>query len=334
MGTTIYLLQKKKIMRDLSMNELPLFSIAIPTYNRLHLLKKAVASAINQTYQNTEIVILNNASTDGTKEWIEQLTTTNNSKIKIINHSENLGTIGNVKSIPRYINGKYLVILSDDDLLETQFAEEAAKDLEESNDTTLWYCRTKYISEKGLHYNFISGVYPRTETGKTYIKYMLEGKRKAGLCSIVYRVQTLRDIGGFVGNTYSLDSSACCLCAARGMVMYNSKVLAQYFYHFGSTTCTLSISDAINSGKEVYELIVNNIDYSFKWAAIRLPYMEYEKRFKQLNNSEKIYFGKILHKEFGSVFWAIFLKRFPFLILKTILTSETYRRLKYILGKN
>ena len=54
------------------MGKEPLFSIAIPTYNRLEMLKKAVDSALKQIYSNIEIIILNNCSTDGTKEWYNE----------------------------------------------------------------------------------------------------------------------------------------------------------------------------------------------------------------------------------------------------------------------
>jgi glycosyltransferase involved in cell wall biosynthesis len=54
-------------------NQTPLVSVWIPTYNRLKLLKRAVKSVQNQTYPNVEIFIVDNGSTDGTKEYLKEL---------------------------------------------------------------------------------------------------------------------------------------------------------------------------------------------------------------------------------------------------------------------
>ncbi len=49
----------------------PLISIVIPTYNRADLIPKAIQSVLNQTYQNWELIIVDNFSEDGTKEVVE-----------------------------------------------------------------------------------------------------------------------------------------------------------------------------------------------------------------------------------------------------------------------
>lgn len=46
--------------------------VVIVTYNRLQLLKDAIESVRNQTYQNFDIIIVNNGSTDGTTEWLDK----------------------------------------------------------------------------------------------------------------------------------------------------------------------------------------------------------------------------------------------------------------------
>ena len=56
------------------MSKLPiLFSIVIPTYNCLPFLKKAIKSVLLQTEQNFEILIIDNSSDDGTKEYLRDL---------------------------------------------------------------------------------------------------------------------------------------------------------------------------------------------------------------------------------------------------------------------
>ncbi len=63
-------------------------SVIIPTYNRAHLIKRAIQSVLNQTYQDFEIIVVDDGSTDNTEEEVKNL---NNQKIRYIRHNENKG---------------------------------------------------------------------------------------------------------------------------------------------------------------------------------------------------------------------------------------------------
>lgn len=51
---------------------MPLVSIILPTHNRLDLLKKAVSSVYEQTFQDWELLIVYNESSDGTEEYLKE----------------------------------------------------------------------------------------------------------------------------------------------------------------------------------------------------------------------------------------------------------------------
>lgn len=63
------------------MKNIPFFSVIIPTYNREKVLKKAIDSVLSQSFKDFEIIIIDNGSTDKTKQFIESYS---NSKIKYI----------------------------------------------------------------------------------------------------------------------------------------------------------------------------------------------------------------------------------------------------------
>lgn len=100
------------------MNEL--VSAIITTHNRLDMLKRAVESVISQTYPKIEVIIVDDASDDGTKEWCRNLVKDNKShrNIRFINIPKNKSRGGNYA---RNLgigasNGDLVAFLDDDDV--------------------------------------------------------------------------------------------------------------------------------------------------------------------------------------------------------------------------
>ena len=92
----------------------PLVSIMIPTYNRAERLRRAVESALNQNYPRIEILISDNASNDATNSYLRLIT---DDKVKSFRQRENIGLIGNWNFLLNKANGAYCLMLSDDDEL-------------------------------------------------------------------------------------------------------------------------------------------------------------------------------------------------------------------------
>jgi glycosyltransferase involved in cell wall biosynthesis len=98
------------------LNNLPLVTISIPTYNRISLLKRCLNSILIQDYKNIEICISDNASSDGTSNYIESL---KDSRIKINVNNINHGMVSNWDKCLSMSSGKYFLLMSDDDALAT-----------------------------------------------------------------------------------------------------------------------------------------------------------------------------------------------------------------------
>lgn len=66
----------------------PTVSIIIPTYNRARLIGRSIKSVLNQTYQDFEIIVVDDGSTDNTEEVVSSF---NDERIRHIRHGENKG---------------------------------------------------------------------------------------------------------------------------------------------------------------------------------------------------------------------------------------------------
>ena len=84
------------------------------TYNHESYIEEAIKSVLNQTYKNWELIIVDNASTDKTRQIIEQLTQ-KDSRIKFFPQIRNLYVSHGINTALKYCKGEYIALLSGDD---------------------------------------------------------------------------------------------------------------------------------------------------------------------------------------------------------------------------
>lgn len=96
--------------------ENPLISIIIPAYNAVKYIEETVNSCLNQTYQNIEIIIQDDRSTDGTWELLNKLYGVNQ-KVRLFKNGKNLGIGDNWNAAYDKVTGEYVIIFNADDLI-------------------------------------------------------------------------------------------------------------------------------------------------------------------------------------------------------------------------
>ncbi|WP_300705879.1 glycosyltransferase family 2 protein [uncultured Desulfovibrio sp.] len=95
----------------------PQVSIALRTYNQENHIAKTVKSVLNQTFQDWELIIVDDNSPDGT---IDELKKFQDDRIKIYKNEKNLGVIGNLNKVLSYCQGEYISILDGDDIYKKE----------------------------------------------------------------------------------------------------------------------------------------------------------------------------------------------------------------------
>lgn len=100
----------------------PLVSVYIPTYNRCELLKRAIDSVRNQTYKNLEIIIVDDLSTDNTRNFLKEIQK-EDSRIILIFKDKNSGACVSRNMAINAASGEYITGLDDDDYFTSQRVE-------------------------------------------------------------------------------------------------------------------------------------------------------------------------------------------------------------------
>jgi len=106
----------------------PLASIGLPTYNRVDRLQHAVASVLGQDYPNIELVISDNASTDETREWCEELSR-RDSRVRYIRQQTNIGLTANYAAVFWEARGAFYMAFADDDRLDPSYVSQCVQAL-------------------------------------------------------------------------------------------------------------------------------------------------------------------------------------------------------------
>lgn len=129
------------------MPEIPVVSVIVPNFNHARFLPMRFDSILQQTFQNFEIIVLDDCSTDNSKEIIERYRT--NSKIaRVVYNSKNSGSpFKQWKKGIKLAQGKYVWIAESDDFAEPIFLEKMVALLQNGNG--LAYCRSSDVDENG-----------------------------------------------------------------------------------------------------------------------------------------------------------------------------------------
>lgn len=100
----------------------PYVSIIISAYNEQRLIKRAVLSALHQSFKNIEVIVVNDASTDHTPDIVTGLTS-NNPNLTLINHTKNKGLSQTRLTGLEKAKGEYIQFLDADDYLHKEATE-------------------------------------------------------------------------------------------------------------------------------------------------------------------------------------------------------------------
>ena len=123
-----------------------LVSVCIPVYNGAPFIKKTIEMVLKQDYDNMEVLVSDNASTDDTVNEIKKI---KDERVTLFQNKTNLGMGGNWNSLIEKARGEYIIIVCADDYIFPGAISEKAKVLDENSDVVLAFSSSYVVNEKG-----------------------------------------------------------------------------------------------------------------------------------------------------------------------------------------
>lgn len=128
----------------------PLISVIMPVYNAGSFLAEAIDSILNQSYQNFELIIINDNSKDNSEEIILSYKNRYSSKIKYIKLTRRLGAFGAANIGIQHAKGEFIAPMDSDDVSHSQRFEKEVNYLIQNKEIVVVGSQTKLIDKDGF----------------------------------------------------------------------------------------------------------------------------------------------------------------------------------------
>jgi len=231
----------------------PLVSILIPTYNREKYLGQALDSALSQTYPNLEIIVHDDASTDGTSNLLKKYS---DPRLKIIYTRKNHGMLGGWNFIVSKARGDYLKFLASDDLFEPACVAELVAAAVHNPSAAIITCQRKFIDEQGRVVKKMGFAKKSTIiSGTAHAHEILTNLRENKIgepTAVLYPTSLVKKAGGYDPRfSQFADFEYWIRLLQFGDLVYVHKPLCSFRTHAGSNT-----SAAILDGRFISEIFI------------------------------------------------------------------------------
>ena len=207
-----------------------LVSVVIPTYNREKELEVSVKSVLHQTYDNLEVIVIDDCSTDNTEEMLSKI---NDGRVTYIRNEQNMGPAVSRNRGARLAKGEFIAFHDSDDEWYPDKLSKQMKVFAKHPDYSLVYCAYKYS-------------YPDREIqipGIDTDKKLLSGKmfesllneNKIGTPTIVVRKDAFFEVDGFDEELRSLEDWEFAIRISENhLIGYVDEILMKANYSEGS----------------------------------------------------------------------------------------------------
>ncbi|MGC3946011.1 MAG: glycosyltransferase [Chryseolinea sp.] len=213
-----------------------LISVVMCTYNGLPYLVEAVDAILGQSYSNIELVISDDCSTDGTREWLTSKSAVDQ-RIRLFLQPKNLGYVPNKNFAHSQARGQYITQMDQDDLSAPDRIEVMMNVIQQNSSAKIVACNYRLIDDKGV---VTRGP---VEADNQIITKRPDGEYPFWFPSLLCDADVIRAVGPF--NTYFAgalgdDYYWTSLAVSKFPIHYINKPMYDYRVHPSSITGQIS----------------------------------------------------------------------------------------------
>ncbi len=175
----------------------PTVSVIVPSYNYERFLKARLQSIVDQTYQDMEVIVIDDASTDDSRSVIESFS--HDPRVRVVYCAVNSGSVyQRWNEAAAMARGRYLWFAGADDYCAPDLLAELLTCLEEQPTVGIAFAQSWFVDERGNRL-FLSPTWTRslTMSGAEAIRKLVLDTTIANASAVVVRADLYRDVGGF-----------------------------------------------------------------------------------------------------------------------------------------
>lgn len=282
--------------------ENPYFSIVVPLYNKQSHIRETIESILSQTYQNFEIIVVNDGSKDNSLKIAESI---KDDRIQIINQKNQGVSVARNNGI-RKSKANYIALLDADDIWLPDFLETIHKMTIEYPDAGIYATKYELVNKNGEHKQISIKALLSTDDNyvgiiPNYFKSVTLGDLPvcASAVCIPKKIFIENNIWFPIAQKYGEDQHVWARVAMKYKVAYNTKVCALYMSETENNTSVENSKE-----KDPQESILGLIEFrkTIKEEEERIYFDKYIQRYistqvlSNMKNGDKLYAIKQLFK--------------------------------------
>lgn len=218
-----------------------LVSVLIPTCNRVNYLKESLESARSQTHRDIEVLISDDGSTDGTRDYVRSMGETD-PRVRLLTGNPSQGIFTNINFLMSGARGGAFCILGDDDRIDPTFVSRLVEPLEMCPEVVAAFCDHRVIDAAG---RYLAGATQENSDAyaRTWLRPgVLDDGIAVALCRSMCMGFSLYRASAFRGQPFDVSCGGAAdwdyaLRAARlGRLYYVPERLGDYRAHPGTAT--------------------------------------------------------------------------------------------------
>lgn len=236
--------------------ETALISVIVPVYNVAQYLEKSIASIQQQTYENLEIILVDDGSTDESGKIAEEIALVDQ-RIKVY-HQMNQGQ-SQARNYGRDLaNGQYLIFIDSDDYIHPEMIATLYKQLvKEDADVSSCGVMNVYSNSETPQSVNINDYF--VYDSKDFLREYLVGEKVPGsICNKLIKKEIAKSLSFPIGKIYEDAYYHFDLINVAKKYVINTKA-HYYYFHRGDSSTTKPFSEKDLSCVDVYEIFYNYV---------------------------------------------------------------------------